>query len=159
MESMVCTLTEFNGLAHRCQWVASIEGVDWFNDSKGTNVGATLAAIDGIGADLKGKIVLIAGGESKDADFSVLKTAAKQYVKKVHLIGRDADKLDAALNGSVPCEIFSEFSQAVNAANLCVERGDAVLLSPACASFDMFSGFEDRGNQFLKLVNQLEAKR
>ena len=100
MESMICTLEEFEGLPHRCQWVASIDRVDWVNDSKGTNVGATVAAIDGIGADIKGKIILIAGGEGKDADFSLLKSPVKRYVRKVILIGRDADLIAAALDGS-----------------------------------------------------------
>ena len=156
MESMVLTLSEFAGLTHRCQFVANINGVDWFNDSKGTNVGATEAAIDGIGNDIKGKIVLIAGGEGKGADFSVLKTPAKSFVKKIVLIGRDADVIATALEQAVPLVKANDLADAVNIAGHAAERGDAVVLSPACASFDMFQSFEDRGNQFMKLVHAME---
>ncbi|MCG8670180.1 MAG: UDP-N-acetylmuramoyl-L-alanine--D-glutamate ligase [Pseudomonadales bacterium] len=158
MESMVCTLNEFAGLSHRCQWVASIEAVDWFNDSKGTNVGATLAAINGIGSELKGKILLIAGGEGKDADFCVLKDAVSNYVKTLILIGRDAPLIEKALGSAVNTLVVNDLSEAVSSAAKMASRGDAVLLSPACASFDMFAGFEDRGNQFMKLVHDMEPK-
>ena len=156
MESMVLTLSEFAGLTHRCQFVANINGVDWFNDSKGTNVGATEAAIDGIGNDIKGKIVLIAGGEGKGADFSVLKSPAKSFVKKIVLIGRDADIIATALEQAVPLVKAKDLEEAVNLAGHDAERGDAVVLSPACASFDMFQSFEDRGNQFMQLVHAME---
>lgn len=158
MESMVCTLTEFAGLPHRCQWVANLQGVDWFNDSKGTNVGATEAAITGIGDDIKGKVVLIAGGEGKDADFSVLKQPAKSFVKKMILIGRDAEIIARAMGNEIQTVMADDLSHAVEIAQQEATKGDAVLLSPACASFDMFSGFEDRGNQFLKLVQSMEAR-
>ena len=158
MESMICTLEEFDGLPHRCQWVANISGVDWFNDSKGTNVGATVAAIKGIGADIKGKLVLIAGGEGKDADFSLLKSPVKQFVKKVILLGRDAAQIAAALGESVDISRVRDLKEAVSLAQHEAAKGDAVVLSPACASFDMFNGFEDRGNQFMQLVLGLEVR-
>ncbi len=158
MESMICTLEEFEGLLHRCQWVANIKGVDWFNDSKGTNVGATVAAIDGIGSDIKGKIVLIAGGEGKDADFSLMQPTVKQYVKKMILLGRDADQIAAAMDPSVEIARVRDLKEAVSLAAHEAEKNDAVVLSPACASFDMFKGFEDRGNQFMQLVHGLEVR-
>lgn len=157
MESIVCTLTEFSGLPHRCQWVANVDGIDWFNDSKGTNVGATVAAIEGIGSDIKGKVVLIAGGEGKDADFAVLKRPVRKYVKQVVLIGRDAAMIADALGESASVLYANDLSEAVSIAAKEASRGDAVLLSPACASFDMFTGFEDRGDQFINSVQRLEA--
>lgn len=158
MESMICTLEEFEGLPHRCQWVANLKGVDWFNDSKGTNVGATLAAIEGIGADIPGRIVLIAGGEGKDADFSLLKSAARKYAKKVILLGRDAELIAAALGDSVAHSRARDLAEAVALAQQEAQKHDAVLLSPACASFDMFKGFEDRGDQFMRLVLGMEGR-
>ena len=157
MESMVCTLTEFSGLPHRCQWAATIQRVEWFNDSKGTNVGATLAAIEGVGQEIDGSIVLFAGGEGKGADFSLLQNAVKRYVKQVVLFGKDARLMANALAEYAAIEIVEDLQQAVSRAQDSAQPGDAVLLSPACASFDMFAGFEDRGNQFLTMVHQLEA--
>lgn len=158
MESMVCTLTEFAGLAHRCEWVATINGVEWFNDSKGTNVGATQAAVDGIGADISGQVILLAGGEGKGADFSILADVMRQYVKQLIVFGRDAELLDNALQGSTQIARVAGLDEAIMLAEKVARPGDAVVLSPACASFDMFEGFEARGEHFLKCVHQMEVE-
>jgi UDP-N-acetylmuramoylalanine--D-glutamate ligase len=123
----------------------------WFNDSKGTNVGATLAAIEG----LPGKHVLIAGGQGKGADFSPLREIAAQRLRAVVLLGEDAEKIALALNGVVPVEFATDMEQAVRLAGGLAQQGDNVLLSPACASFDMFRGFAHRGEVFMKAVREL----
>lgn len=151
MEAMLDALKEFPGLEHRTQWVAEINGVSWFNDSKGTNVGATLAAIEG----LPGKHVLIAGGQGKGADFSPLREIAAQRLRAVVLLGEDAEKIALALNGVVPVEFAADMEQAVRLADGLAQQGDNVLLSPACASFDMFNGFAHRGEVFMKAVREL----
>lgn len=151
MEAMLDALIEFPGLEHRTQWVAEINGVSWFNDSKGTNVGATLAAIEG----LPGKHVLIAGGQGKGADFSPLREIAAQRLRAVVLLGEDAEKIALALNGVVPVEFAADMEQAVRLADGLAQQGDNVLLSPACASFDMFNGFAHRGEVFMKAVREL----
>jgi UDP-N-acetylmuramoylalanine--D-glutamate ligase len=153
METMLDALKEFPGLEHRTQWVAEISGVNWFNDSKGTNVGATLAAIEG----LPGKHVLIAGGQGKGADFSPLQEIAAQRLRAVVLLGEDAEKIALALNGVVPVEFATDMEQAVRLADGLAQQGDNVLLSPACASFDMFNGFAHRGEVFMKAVRELRS--
>jgi UDP-N-acetylmuramoylalanine--D-glutamate ligase len=153
LEAMLDALREFPGLEHRTQWVAEINGVNWFNDSKATNVGATLAAIEG----LPGKHVLIAGGQGKDADFSPLQDIAAQRLRAVVLIGEDAEKIAQALGGVVAVEYATDMQQAVRLAGELAEYGDNVLLSPACASFDMFKGFAHRGEVFMKAVQELRT--
>ena len=150
MDDMLSALREFGGLAHRTQWLANKQGVDWYNDSKGTNVGATLAAIEGLEA--KNKIILIAGGISKDADFTPLKNAVKEKVRLVVLMGRDAPQIEQALEGVVPVLYAKDMDDAVHIAADLAHSGDSVLLSPACASFDMFRGFEHRGEVFAEVV-------
>lgn len=150
---MLKAIETFAGLPHRTQWVADINGVTWFNDSKGTNVGATLAAIDGL-SDRK-NLILIAGGLAKDADFSVLKPAVATKVKQVILIGQDAGLIEQALNDVADISHASSMEQAVELAAKLAEAGDYVLLSPACASFDMFKGFEHRGEVFMAAVEAL----
>jgi UDP-N-acetylmuramoylalanine--D-glutamate ligase len=154
MDKMLATLKSFPGLEHRCQWVAKINGVDWFNDSKGTNVGATEAAIAGLGASIAGKIVLIAGGQGKGADFSCLTKVVKAYVRTLILIGVDAGKIAAELAGATTILFADSMEQAVELAQQRTKTGDSVLLSPACASFDMFKNFEHRGRVFVELVKQ-----
>ncbi|TQV79423.1 UDP-N-acetylmuramoyl-L-alanine--D-glutamate ligase [Exilibacterium tricleocarpae] len=149
------TLSRFKGLAHRCEWVAEKDGVEFFNDSKGTNVGATLAAITGL-ARAPGKVVLIAGGEAKDADFSPLAPVLETQVRSLVLIGRDAEKI-AAVAGAAPRVYAQTLQQAVAAAAQAAQAGDAVLLSPACASFDMFADYRDRGDQFKNAVREWVA--
>lgn len=156
MPAMLQTLREFKGLPHRCQWVAKINGVDWYNDSKGTNVGATMAAIEGCRGDPCGrphsKIILIAGGQGKDADFSVLRDAIEKHVRTLILIGEDAAKIAKALIGTTKIIHADSMRQAVITAKKAAQSGDIVLLSPACASFDMFDNFEHRGKVFMELV-------
>ena len=148
-------LETFSGLAHRSQWVRSINGVDWINDSKGTNVGATQSAISGIGESISGKIVLIAGGQGKGADFNLLREPVGKYVRSIVLLGVDADKLHAALHDMVDISHVDSLDQAVKAAQELAYPGDVVLLSPACASLDMFRDFNHRGQEFQNLVEQL----
>ncbi|MEH6811336.1 MAG: UDP-N-acetylmuramoyl-L-alanine--D-glutamate ligase [Motiliproteus sp.] len=159
MAAMVDTLQSFSGLEHRCQWVRDLEGVRYFNDSKGTNVGATLAAIEGLGAQLNiegnGRIVLIAGGDGKGADFSELKAPMQQWGRAAVLIGNDREAIAEALAGAVEIRGEESLAAAVSCARALAQAGDILLLSPACASFDMFKGFEDRGNQFMTLVEGL----
>ncbi len=152
MTSMLKTLQEFPGLEHRCQWVGNHDGIDYFNDSKGTNVGATVAALEGLGPDTKGGIILLAGGVAKGADFSFMKKSVGQYVKTLVLYGEDKALLADALQGEAEIKLADNFDQAFNIAQQCAQKEDAVLLSPACASFDLFSSFEHRGEVFSKLV-------
>ena len=151
-EPMLQTLREFSGLAHRCQWLAEKASVNYYNDSKGTNVGATLAALEGLEKET-GKIVLIAGGVGKGANFSPLKTALGK-TRALVLIGADAQKI---ADVAVGAEVFfaSDMNEAVVLASELAQPGDDVLLSPACASFDMFKGFEERGQVFTAAVKAL----
>ena len=153
MSAMLDAVREFPGLEHRTQWVAEINGVNWFNDSKGTNVGATLAAIEG----LPGKHVLIAGGQGKGADFLPLRNIAEQRLRAVVLIGEDAEKIAQAIDQVVPVKFADDMDDAVHLAAGFAQPGDNVLLSPACASFDMFQGFAHRGEVFMKAVEALKS--
>lgn len=158
LESMIAALKKFPGLPHRCEWIATENNITWINDSKGTNIGATIAALEGIGKTLNGKIVLIAGGLGKDADFTLLKDAVKNYTRDIILIGQDAELISNAISPSIynhHIKFASTLKEAVITAKSLALSGDAVLLSPACASFDMFQDFEDRGNQFKLLVKDL----
>lgn len=150
LKPMLDALENFCGLQHRTQWLAEINGVHWFNDSKATNVGASLAAIEG----LPGMHVLIAGGESKQADFSPLKQVAKDRLRAVVLIGCDADTIEEALDNIVPVVHAVDMDDAVKKAAELAQSGDNVLLSPACASFDMFQSFEHRGAAFIQSVEE-----
>ncbi|HSC74992.1 MAG TPA: cyanophycin synthetase, partial [Pseudomonadales bacterium] len=143
---------QFKGLPHRCQWVAEKHSVRFYNDSKGTNIGATVAAIEGLCDGIN--IVLIAGGDGKGADFSQLAPVVRQYVRCLVLIGRDAGKIAAACEG-VRQVIANSMVDAVQKAQQAAIAGDVVLLSPACASFDMFEGYDDRGRQFCAAVEAL----
>ena len=153
MEAMLAAIRDFGGLPHRTQWVAEKHQVQWVNDSKGTNVGATLAAIEGVA--VKNKLVLIAGGLAKDADFTPLQAALKDRARAVVLMGRDAAKIAGVLDETITQLYARDMNDAVQLAADIAEAGDTVLLSPACASFDMFKGFEDRGEQFMQAVAAL----
>lgn len=155
MAAMLQTLKAFTGLKHRCQLVSKHQGVAWYNDSKGTNVGATLAAINGLGAAISGKVLLIAGGVGKGQDFSPLSPALAQYGKALILLGEDAEKIDQAVRADIPKVHVSGLVAAVQQAQQLAKEGDAILLSPACASFDMFKHYEDRGEQFVLAVQHL----
>lgn len=154
-EPMLAALREFTGLAHRCQWVRELRGVAYYDDSKATNVGAALAAIEGLGADIDGKLVLIAGGDGKGADFSGLTAPVARYCRAVVLLGRDAELIAAALGDAVPLVRVKTLDEAVQRCAELAQEGDAVLLSPACASLDMFKNFEERGRLFAQAAEGL----
>lgn len=154
-EAIIQVLQRYSGLPHRCQWVRSLDGVDWINDSKGTNIGATISAIQGIGAAMTGKIVLIAGGQGKGADFTELREVVNAYVRSLVVLGEDADKIEAALRQTVPLISVKSLEEAVEKARIEAKPGDVVLLSPACASLDMFRDFNHRGEQFTAIVHGL----
>lgn len=156
MESMLGTLKSFRGLPHRCQWVAAIDGVDFINDSKATNVGATLAAVSGFARDYS-SIILIAGGEGKGADFSPLQPALLHSVSLLIVIGRDGPTIAAVVGERVLTEYAETLEQAVIIARARAAAGSVVLLSPACASLDMFHNYEDRGERFIAAVKRMVA--
>jgi UDP-N-acetylmuramoylalanine--D-glutamate ligase len=147
---MLAVLRGFPGLAHRTEWLGEAGGVAWYNDSKGTNVGAAVAAIEGLGRP----VVLIAGGEGKGQDFSVLKDALGARARVLILIGRDAALIEQAVDGALPILHAADMDAAVQQAVRQARPGDAVLLSPACASYDMFSGYEQRGDVFREAVRR-----
>ena len=153
IEDMLASLRSFRGLPHRCQQVAVIDGVRYVDDSKGTNIGATEAALAGLGGERD--LVLIAGGQAKGADFSVLRQAVDRHCTTLVLIGEDADLLEQALGDCLPVVRAQSMAEAVTAAAGHASPGDTVLLSPACASFDMFSGYVARGEAFQQAVLDL----
>ncbi|MES9833709.1 MAG: UDP-N-acetylmuramoyl-L-alanine--D-glutamate ligase [Candidatus Thiodiazotropha sp. DIVDIV] len=150
---MLAALRIFKGLPHRTQWVADKQGLRWFNDSKGTNVGATISALLGLHPEQgDSRTVLIAGGDCKGADFADLVPVVEQTARGVVLIGRDAPELSAVLEGHVALVNAGSMTEAVAEAYKLARSGDRVLLSPACASFDMFNNFEARGDAFIEAV-------
>jgi UDP-N-acetylmuramoylalanine--D-glutamate ligase len=151
--SMLEALESFPGLSHRSSWVADIGGVRYIDDSKGTNVGATSAAVAG----LPGPLLIIAGGEGKGQDFAPLAAAFRGKVRIAFLIGKDAPAIAAALQGVCATEIVASMQEAVMAAHRAAAPGDTVLLSPACASFDMFRDYGHRGDVFAAAVQQLDV--
>ena len=155
LQHIISVLETFPGLSHRCQWVRSLDDVDWINDSKGTNIGATISAINGIGGSMQGKIILIAGGQGKGADFNDLIPPVAEFVRSIVLIGEDANKLETVLGPIVPTIHASSLDNAVVLARAQAKPGDVVLLSPACASLDMFRDFNHRGDAFTSAVNGL----
>lgn len=158
IDAMVTTLKEFRGLHHRCEFVATKNGVDFYNDSKGTNIGATAAAIAGL-ARTPAQLIVIAGGEGKEQDFTELKPALANNTCRVVLIGRDAPVIAEAVKDVVEIEFADSMQDAVNKSFAQANAGDAILLSPACASFDMFKNYEDRGEQFCAAVLALQETR
>tara|TARA_R110002012_G_scaffold62074_5_gene163052 strand:+ start:5820 stop:7208 length:1389 start_codon:yes stop_codon:yes gene_type:complete len=156
-EPMCSALRDFKGLVHRSEVIADINGVTWVNDSKGTNVGATLAAINGIGATLKGRLILLAGGVGKGADFTPLAAPLSACARRVILFGLDALLLEKALHNHVCTQQVDDLTQAMQAAFELAQPGDCVLLSPACASLDQFANYQQRGEMFRHWV-QLKAK-
>jgi UDP-N-acetylmuramoylalanine--D-glutamate ligase len=146
-------LMNFPGLPHRCQTVSEFNGVTWINDSKGTNVGATCAAIKGLA--INKNIILIAGGDGKGADFSVLSEIAKQHLYAAIVIGRDGPKIKKILQHDIPVLDALDIDSAVAAAAKIARKEDIVLLSPACASFDMFDDYRARGDAFIQSVNKM----
>ncbi|MGB0955110.1 MAG: UDP-N-acetylmuramoyl-L-alanine--D-glutamate ligase [Panacagrimonas sp.] len=141
-------LREFKGLAHRCQVLADKGGVRWINDSKGTNVGATLAALNG----LESPILWLGGGLAKGQDFAPLAPALRSRSRAALLFGQDAAQIESAINGSVPVYRHQEMRQALRRARDMAQPGDQVLLSPACASMDQFRNYAERGERFAQWV-------
>ena len=150
-DAIVQALRQFGGIPHRSQWVDEIDGVEWINDSKATNVGAALASIEGRDRP----VILIAGGQSKGADMTVMSDALRQKVKLVLLLGEDADRLQQAWQGVTRLERVGDMHEAVRRASEEAVHGDCVLLAPACASFDMYEKFEARGDDFMRRVAEL----
>ena len=158
-------LREYKGEPHRMQSVAIVEGVEYIDDSKGTNVGATLAALNGLGqsgsgsaSSARAKIILIAGGEGKGQDFSPLSQALARHAKAIILIGRDAPAIRSAIESSgITIHDADTLERAVESAAEIAESGDLVLLSPACASFDMFKDYAHRAQVFIDAVNELAS--
>jgi UDP-N-acetylmuramoylalanine--D-glutamate ligase len=152
--AIVAALRDFRGIAHRSQWVAEIDGVEWINDSKATNVGAAQASIEG----RERPVILIAGGQSKGADVSVMVNTIRQKVRLVILMGEDADRLQQAWQEATRIERVANMHEAVQLAQSSARQGDCVLLAPACASFDMYPRFEARGDDFMQRVRELSGE-
>ncbi len=152
MDAFCAGLRTFKGLAHRVALVATRRGVEWYDDSKGTNVGATIAAVHGLAKPM----ILILGGDGKGQNFSPLRAAVSSHARRVLLIGRDAARIEQALEG-LPTERCGSLDEAVHKAARHARAGDAVLLSPACASFDMFRDYRHRGEAFVAAVEALPA--
>ena len=148
--AMIRALQGFKGLPHRTQFVKEAQGVRWYNDSKGTNVGATCAALSG----MHGKVILIAGGEGKGADFGGLVPVVAEKARAVVLIGADAEVMAEIIKGHAEIVFAENMEDAVIMARDLAQEGDAVLLSPACASFDMFDDYQQRGEIFMQMVER-----
>ncbi|QJR82728.1 UDP-N-acetylmuramoyl-L-alanine--D-glutamate ligase [Alteromonas pelagimontana] len=145
----------FVSAPHRCVQIASHRRIRWIDDSKATNIGATLAAIEGLGATRTGKLILIAGGDAKGADLTALQPALNQYVDWIITLGRDGKKIAALTEQS---EYVNDMRDAVTSANRRAQAGDIVLLSPACASLDMFDNYAHRAKVFVDAVNEVAAQ-
>jgi UDP-N-acetylmuramoylalanine--D-glutamate ligase len=157
--ALAAAVAGFHGLPHRCRKVAERHGVSFVDDSKATNVGAALAALTGLGGGdqhpVRPRLILIAGGDGKGADFAALADPVRQFVKAVVLLGRDAPLLARALEGTAPITRVIDMAAAVQAAMSAAEPGDTVLLSPACASLDMYRNYAARGEAFAAAVEML----
>jgi UDP-N-acetylmuramoylalanine--D-glutamate ligase len=158
---MLHALREYRGEPHRVEHVASVDGVDAFDDSKGTNVGATVAALDGLGADrAPGKLVVILGGDGKGQDFAPLAAPLARHARAALTIGRDAARIEAAIGTSgIAFERCATLEAAVEAAFAKAVHGDAVLLSPACASLDMFRNYAHRAEVFVAAVRAIAERK
>lgn len=163
MAPLLHALKAYRGEPHRVEEVMNVSGVCYIDDSKGTNVGATVAAVEGLGAEkreAKKRLVLIAGGDGKDQDFTPLIAPAARYVHTVLLIGKDAELIEAALKQSGAAVILCEsLEEAVAQAAEVAEEGDVVLLSPACASMDMFRNYAHRAEVFVSAVREIALSR
>jgi UDP-N-acetylmuramoylalanine--D-glutamate ligase len=153
LDAMLKAIREFKGLSHRTQWVRELKGITYYDDSKGTNVGATLAALAG----MPNKTVLIAGGQGKGADFSHLGEVLERKARALILMGEDRLKIAAVAEGRCPYVFVTSMTEAVQQAAKLAQAGDNVLLSPACASFDMFKNYGHRGDMFVQAVLELPA--
>lgn len=157
MDVMLAVLRTFQGLEHRTEYVAQIGEVDWYNDSKGTNPGACIAALEGLEQTDDSRTVLIAGGDCKQADFSELGPVLGRCARAVVLLGRDADQIAGMLPADLIRRSAEDMHEAVSVAAELAQPGDRVLLSPACASFDMFDGYQHRGEVFKAAVRRLAS--
>jgi UDP-N-acetylmuramoylalanine--D-glutamate ligase len=158
MDKMLETLKTFKGLEHRCEFVKEVNGVRYYNDSKGTNIGATLAALDGLGAAIEaqgGQVAIILGGQGKGQDFTALRESLQKYAKVAILMGEDRAIIENAIAGTTTLLHAASLQQAVELCQQHTHAQDVVLLSPACASFDMFTGYPERGHRFVEYVNAL----
>jgi len=158
IDKMLETLKTFKGLEHRCEFVKEVDGVRYYNDSKGTNIGATLAALDGLGAAIEaqdGQVAIILGGQGKGQDFTALRESLQKYAKVAVLIGEDSSIIENAITGTTELLHAASLQQAVELCQQHTHAQDVVLLSPACASFDMFTGYPERGHRFVEYVNAL----
>ena len=150
-KAIVTAMEEFAGIPHRGQWVAEIDGVEWINDSKATNIGAAQASIEG----RERPLILIAGGQSKGADMALMSETIRKKVKLALLLGEDASLLQQAWQDATRIEPVQDMQEAVQRAHQVARSGDCVLLAPACASFDMYPKFEARGDDFMQRVKEL----
>ncbi len=157
-DAAITAMRQFRGLPHRTEWVARRHGAVWINDSKGTNVGATEAAITGLSITTRGRLIWLGGGQGKGADFSAMSRIARDHLAVAILFGEDRQQIATAMAAAVPLHVVETLQQAVGLAAALVEEGDLVLFSPACASFDQFSNYEARGDAFRQLVEQLEEE-
>ena len=157
-ELMRETVNEFQPVEHRLEFVAEVDGVKFYNDSKATSVDATLKALEAFADDKTGKVVLILGGRGKKAPYAPLESLVKQTVRKMILIGEDADSIANELGNFAPAERAADMKDAVRRAHAAASSGDTVLLAPACASFDMFDSFEHRGKVFKEEVQSVKSK-
>jgi UDP-N-acetylmuramoylalanine--D-glutamate ligase len=159
MNILLHGLRDYHGEPHRVQSIAIVNDVEYIDDSKGTNVGATVAALNGLGNSAAGKrIWLIAGGDGKSQDFRPLREPALRFVKGAFLIGQDAEKIAEALSEQVPCTNSGTLQAAVQAVARQAQSGDLVLLSPACASFDQFRDYVERAEVFFSEVEELSMR-
>ncbi len=142
----------FHGLPHRVEFVAEIDGVSYYNDSKGTNIGATMSALAGF----KGNVILLAGGKDKGGDYGVMVPLVQEKVKGMVLFGEARDKINQSIGKYTDTVLVASLSEAVEVVKKTAVRGDSVLLSPACSSFDQFSGYAERGRKFVELVNAIK---
>ena len=157
--ALLPALRSFRGLPHRVEKVAELDGVTWYDDSKGTNVGATVAALNGLGGT-GCKVVVVLGGDGKGQDFLPLKKAVARHARAAVLIGRDGPLIEKVIGAAdVVIETATDMEDAVRRAHVLAKAGDAVLLSPACASFDMFRNYEHRAQVFVAAVRALEARQ
>ncbi|WP_227368006.1 UDP-N-acetylmuramoyl-L-alanine--D-glutamate ligase [Halomonas sp. M20] len=159
LAAMQRVLKRFPGLPHRGELIGEGQGVRWINDSKGTNVGATLAAMAGLGATLTGKLIWLGGGQGKGADFSPLKTPLKRYAREAIVFGLDAPRLAGDIEGAAPITHTRNLQEALERAAAIACPGDCVLLSPACASLDQFTHYMARGDAFRSWVQEYLATR
>ncbi|HVA95021.1 MAG TPA: UDP-N-acetylmuramoyl-L-alanine--D-glutamate ligase [Candidatus Dormibacteraeota bacterium] len=152
--AIAAAVRSFAGVEHRIEYVDTISGVEYFNDSKATNVDATVKALDAF----PGNVLLILGGKDKGSDYAILRDALRRHARMVLLIGSAAEKIEAQLGGVVPAERAGTMARAVEIAAQRAQLGDTVLLAPACASFDQFESYEHRGRVFKQLVRELAQK-